>query len=277
MSASKKIKNLGIIAGGGQLPQVLIKQCKQIGIEPYVVGFKGQTELLSIKEVKLLVTGLARAGEIISFFKKHNVSDLVMIGSIRRPSFSTLKPDLKGMKILSKISMKSLGDNALLEILEQELNNEGFTLHGIQDFCDHITAPVGTIGQYQPSQSALRDIKIGIIESQKIGASDIGQSVIIQDGKVVAIEDEEGTDKLIEKSSALLKQSGEKGVLVKSRKPQQSRNLDLPTIGVQTVENAHRAGLAGIAIHANNTIIVDTKKVAEFADQYKLFLHGFNI
>ncbi|MGH1455418.1 MAG: LpxI family protein [Alphaproteobacteria bacterium] len=278
MPTSKKItiKRLGIIAGGGNLPNHLISQCKRMGIEPYIVIFDGQESSVDVSKLQHLCTNLGSAGKIMDFFKGFSVKDLVMIGSINRPSFSDLKPDLKGVKILSRIGIKFLGDNKLLEILEDELKNEGFMLHGIHDFCDDILAKNGVMGMHSPTQSDLENISLGICSSQELGRLDSGQSVVVQQGVVLAVEDSEGTDRLIERAGFLLK-DGEKAILVKSRKPQQSKHLDLPTIGKQTIEKAYKSGLSGIAVHADNVIIVDQNEVIKLADNYDMFVYGFDV
>lgn len=258
------------------MPSALISKCRADGIEPIVVGFKSQTLEETMNDVSHLWTNLGRAGEIIRFFKKHDVSDLVMIGGIRRPAFSELRPDFKGVKILSKIGLQAMGDHALLSLLENELNHEGFTLHGIHDFMDDVLASSGVLGQCKPSDNDLQAIQIGVDASRKLGELDVGQSVIVQQNVIVSVEGVEGTDALIRRSADLLK-PGIKGILVKTRKPQQSKNLDLPTIGVDTVRHAHDAGLSGIAVHANNCIIHDVSAVLKEADDKKLFVYGVDI
>ncbi len=154
MPTSQKIdhiKRLGIIAGGGQLPFYLVKTCRKRGIEPFIIGFKGQTNENLIKNIAHEWVSLGSAGKIINFFKSNHVCDLVMIGSVQRPSLAQIKPDLRGVQILAKIGLKSFGDNQLLELLEGELKLEGFTLHGIHDFCNELLAPCGAVGEYKPS------------------------------------------------------------------------------------------------------------------------------
>ena len=131
----------------------------------------------------------------------------------------------------------------------------------------------GTLGRFKPKDDDWVDIEFGLKVSQEIGALDIGQSVIVQNGMIVGVEAVEGTDALIDRCAAL-QQKGRGGILVKTRKPQQDKALDMPTIGVQTIMNAHKAGLAGIVLHADNVIGIDIKTVAKYADKYKLFVIG---
>ncbi len=278
MPATQKINidKLGIIAGGGELPSQLISACKQKNIKPFIVGFEGQTNPDIMENHRHIWAALGSVGKIIDFFKSNQVKDLVLIGRVKRPSFTEIKPDLRAVKILSKIGFRALGDNDLLKALKSELEFEGFTLHAIHDFCDDLLVKEGEVGSYAPSAKHKIDIELGLRISQKIGAMDIGQSVIVQNGMVIGVEAVEGTDELINRCAPLLQEGGG-GILVKTRKPQQDKELDMPTIGVKTIINAHKSGLCGIVLQANNVIIVDFKNVAKYADEYKMFVTGIPI
>ncbi len=279
MPTKQKVNNinkLGIIAGGGELPAYLIFICKQKNIEPFIVGFEGQTSKDIMIGNKHLWANIGSAGKIIDFFKSNKVTDLVLIGGVKRPSFKEIKPDLKAVKILSKIGFRAMGDSDLLSALKKELELEGFTLHAMHDFCDDLLVKEGVIGSYSPKPEHKVDIELGLKVSQEIGAMDIGQSVIVQNGMVIGVEAVEGTDALINRCAALL-QNGGGGILVKTCKPQQDKALDMPTIGVNTIINAHKAGLCGIVLQAGNVIVVDVKNIAKYADKYKIFVVGVSI
>jgi hypothetical protein len=283
MSAPQEIehiKKLGIIAGGGLLPAYLLDVCSRKGISVHIAALHGQCDQTLIKEHpenQTLWADLGNAGKIINFFKKNEISDLVMIGSVKRPTLSQIKPDLKAIQILSQIGFKALGDNSLLSALKGELEKDGFTVRAIQDFCDKLLMPRGILGDYKTSPEDQATIEFGIQKSQEIGAKDIGQSVIVQNGKVIGVEDAKGTDALIKRCAPLLKPEIGGGILVKTCKPQQDTALDLPTIGINTVQNAHDAGLKGIVLHAGYTLLVDPKSVAEYANKYNIFVIGVDI
>ncbi|MGH1403214.1 MAG: LpxI family protein [Alphaproteobacteria bacterium] len=273
----KSIKRLGIIAGRGSLPAYLVSICKRDGIEPFIIGFHGQTpESLMHKTPHHMWVSLGCAGKIIEFFKDNQVSDLVLIGGITRPAWNEIRPDFKGIQILSRIGLKAMGDNSLLSAIKAELQNEGFELHGIHKFCDKLLMQKGAIGKYQIPEDDQETVNLGINTSQAIGALDIGQSVIVQNGMVIGVEAIEGTDTLIDRCSPLLRK-GHNGILVKTCKPQQDQDLDLPTIGVETVINAHKAGLTGIILQAEKVLIIDPQSIAEYADKYKIFIAGVEI
>lgn len=270
------ITRLGIIAGGGSLPQQLVVSCKAQGIDVFLVCFDGYTSTDLPKENPHIWTRLGAVGKIINYFKGHNVHDVVMIGHIKRPSLTDVSPDLKGLQILSRIGFKALGDNSLLSLLKNELETEGLRVRAVQDFCDNLLVGEGPIGSLGYESDEQETIDLGLRASQALGALDIGQSVVVQNGVVVAVEAKEGTDALIKRCSELL--DGRRGgILVKTCKPQQDKSLDLPTIGLDTIRNAHNVGLCGIILHAHNVIIPDIKTVAEYADRYKIFVVGVKL
>lgn len=273
---TEHIKKLGIIAGGGSLPSQLISACQEKNIEPYIVGFEGQTNEKLKDDNSHFWTHLGSAGKIIKYFRSKDVKDLVMIGHIKRPAFNELKPDLKAVQIISRIGMKALGDNGLLTALKSELEREGFKLHGIHKFCDDLFVREGLVGSIKPKPEDQASIDRGIKVSQGIGQMDIGQSVVVQNGIVIGVEAIEGTDGLISRCKPLLKK-GRGGILVKTCKPNQDKDLDLPTIGVQTVENAHQSGLVGIVIQAEHVIMTNPEAVAKYADKHKIFVLGVSI
>ena len=181
------------------------------------------------------------------------------------------------MQIISQIGLSVLGDDGLLKAIRKTLEKEGFIVRALQDFCDKLLMPLGILGDYAPEKSNQPDISLGVRVSQDIGAKDIGQSVIVQDGKVIGVEDIDGTDALIKKCSSLLKPEFGDGLLVKTCKPQQDMALDLPTIGVDTIQNAYNAGLKGVVLHAGHTLLIDPKNIAEYANKYKMFVIGIDI
>lgn len=270
-----EITKLAIIAGSGSLPMRLIAACDNKNIEPFIVGFEGQTDPAVIKGREHIWTRLGSAGSVMKTLKSHGIYDIVMIGSIRRPSFSELVPDFKTIEFFTKIGIKALGDNDFLTALRKFIEAEGFRLHGIHKFADDLLAAQGPVGSYEPAKDDWIDINHGIEIARQLGTFDVGQSVIVQEGFVLGVEAVEGTDELIRRCKPL-KRKGRGGVLVKTCKPQQDKDLDLPTIGPQTIKLAAETGLAGIAVYAGETLVIDPEEVAEIADKHKMFVVGLN-
>ncbi len=276
MSAPKEIsiKKLGIIAGGGELPRVLIKSCLEKGVEPFVVAFDGQTDQETAKGHPHLWTRLGAAGKVLKTLKSHDISDVVLIGTIKRPSVAEIRPDITGAKIMAKIGLSSFGDDALLRSLRKVFEHEGFALHGAHKFAPELLGQKGAVGKVKPDKAAQDDIAKGAEVLKHMSALDIGQSVIVQQGLVLGLEAAEGTDALIKRCGEY-KRKGRGGVLVKMPKEGQDFDFDLPTIGAATIENAARAGLSGIAYQSGATLLVDKEKLAKCADKHKIFLIGF--
>jgi DUF1009 family protein len=281
MSASKTeksklegIKVLGIIAGGGRLPFMLLDSCRSSGVTPYILAFEGHTDPLLVESADHIWTSLGALQKNIDALKAVGATDIVFCGDIKRPSIRNMKPDLRATKFFARHALKALGDDALLSAVKGELTKEGFVMHGVHAFLANILAPAGLIGSVKPSDRDLADVSYGFKVSQELGRLDVGQSVVVQDNLVIGVEAVEGTDALISRSKNLLKDTDIKGVLVKTCKPQQDKNLDLPTIGVRTIDMIVDAGLSGVAVHSGNSMIVDIDAVIDRADKMGVFVYG---
>lgn len=269
-------KKLGIIAGGGDLPKQLIARCKRDGREFCVLAFEGQTDPSTCTDVDYTWVRLGAVGKALSYFKKSGVGEIVLVGPLRRPSWSEIIPDTKGVKWLSKL-VKAQGDDSMFRIIMNEIESEGFKVIGADDVMgDEIMAPHGVLGKISPSSELLADIKYGIEVAHHIGNADIGQAVVIQQSMVLGIEAIEGTKELVTRCAKYARPGG-KPVLIKISKPGQERRVDLPTIGPQTIEQVADSGFAGIAVETGEVQILDMKKSIQKADQLGIFIIGINI
>ena len=259
---------LGILAGGGELPSKLIQICRSTGRDVFVVALHGHADLAALDGVDHAEIRLGAAGDILDRLKAEHAEELVMAGSVRRPSLAELKPDARGARILARVGYAALGDNSLLSALAKVLEREGFRVVGPDDIVTDLLATEGVYGRIAPDDPAHADIEIAAAAARAIGVDDIGQGAIVRDGVVVGTEDAAGTDALIARCA------GKGGVLVKVKKPGQDRRLDMPTIGEATVRNAAAAGLAGIAIEAGNALVIGRDRVIEAADAAGLFVVG---
>jgi hypothetical protein len=265
------IEILGLIAGGGAMPQKVIAACQAQGVKPFVVGFEGHTDPSVMDGVEHMWSRLGAAGQIIKTLKSHHVHDLVLIGSVRRPSLSELRPDLKTAGFFAKFAMRSIGDSDLLSLLREFLEDEGFRLHGVHKFAQDLLVRPGLLSKSSPSKSDWVDIVRGFDVTQNLGGLDIGQAAIVQEGIVLGVEAAEGTDELIRRCLHL-KRKGRGGVLVKTCKPEQDVDLDLPTIGPETIRCAAEAGLSGLVVHAGKSLILEEDRTIDLANKDKLFL-----
>jgi hypothetical protein len=264
-------KKIAIIAGAGSIPLMAINACKAKGQDFVVIALAGIADTSSFADVPFKSIKLGRVGEAIKYCKSSGVDEVVLIGSLRRPSFKELSMDLWTARKVAKISFSIFGDDSILSAVIREIEKEGLKVKGIQEILPELLVPAGLYTKHKPGKRAKIDINRGMEVLQELGKLDIGQSAIIQQGMVIGVEAIEGTDALIKRCKDLMRK-GEAGVLVKMKKVGQETRVDLPTIGVTTVENAHASGLQGIAFEAGATLVVDFDAVVAKANELGLFL-----
>ena len=195
-------------------------------------------------------------------------------GNPRSPeTFRPPTPDWRAAKLFARIGYRAIGDDGLLSAIIGELEQEGFRVLGIDQLLDGELADAGPLGAVHPNLQSEADIEHGLRIARALGALDIGQAVIVQQGLVLGVEAIEGTDGLLRRC-AKLRREGLGGVLVKVEKPGQERRTDRPTIGPRTVALAAEAGLAGIAVEAGATIVLDRDEVIGAANLAGLFVVG---
>ena len=267
-------RKLGIIAGGGDLPKKVIDYCIKNNRPYFVLAIKeNANEEFFTPEINHEGIRIGQAGTGFKRLKDENVKEIVLIGTIKRPTLAELIPDLRTATFFAKLGAKAIGDDGILRALVKEIEEEKMKVVGIQEVVPDLLAKGGVLTKISPSQEDEEDIRKGIEVASTLGALDVGQAVVVQQGLVLGLEGIEGTDKLIIRCNDY-KRKGKSPVLVKMRKPQQDMRIDLPTIGVRTVENAHNSGFKGIAIHEGNTLIVNEEEVIKLANKYKMFIKG---
>ncbi|MFM9890837.1 MAG: LpxI family protein [Rickettsiales bacterium] len=270
---------LGIIAGGGELPRVLMEACRNNHRPYFVLALENAADELTVEQAGDAVAWIRMGaiGKALDLLRRNGVDELVLAGRVTRPKLTALRPDLKGTKLLARIGGQLIsGDNELLSSIVEFLEEEGFRITGAEEIMRDLQAPEGMIGSLYPDKRAQADIEIGARMAKAIGALDLGQAVIVQNGTVLGVEAVEGTDALIRRC-AELRTEERGGVLVKVKKPQQERRVDLPTIGVDTVERIAECGFAGIAVEAGASLILNRREVARRADALGVFVIGFSL
>ncbi len=278
LKPSPRPDKLGLIVGGGALPRTLANICRRTE-RPYVVlrlrGF-ADAEIAEHPGVEI---GLGELGRALEVLKQEGCKAVCFVGDVKRPDFSKLKPDLRGLKSLPGIAAAALkGDDALLRYLLGEFEKEGFRVEGAQDIGIE-TLPFGPLGRHRPGPEHEQDIALAVRIAKTIGALDVGQAVATARGVVLAVEAQEGTDALLQRCRTLpadLIGDAEHrvGVLCKWPKPIQERRIDLPTLGAATVFGAARAGLAGIVGEAGGALLIGREDLIEAADRLGLFVVG---
>jgi DUF1009 family protein len=267
---NNKIQKLGIFAGGGVLPRLLITHCQKNGIEPHVIGFDGQTDEKTFDGVEHIQTRIAASGSILKWMRCNDIHDAVFIGAIKRPLLRSMIPDFTTLWFFLTKGIWARGDNAILKAGRDALEKRGIKLHGIHKFLPELLTPSGVLTK-KTTDGFEADIKLGLEESQSLGAQDIGQAVLVKNGQVIGRENAKGTN-------ALIREHGQEGaILVKTCKPQQDRDLDLPTIGLGTVDACADKMMAGIVVHAGNSLFLDKDDAIKRANQNNMFITGVSV
>jgi UDP-2,3-diacylglucosamine hydrolase len=264
---------LGIVAGDGGLPRRLIESCRADGRDVFVLALEGAADPATLRDVPHAWCRIGAASTGLALLRENDVTELVLAGGIRRPSLAALRPDWRAAKLFARIGYRALGDDGLLSAVVEELEHEGFRVIGADQLLDRELVSEGPLGKILPDKQSEADIDHGLLVARTLGALDIGQAVIVQQGLVLGVEAIEGTDELLRRCAAL-RRDGPGGVLVKVEKPGQERRADRPTIGLQTVGLAAKTGLCGIAVEAHATIVLDRDEVVGAADRTGLFLVG---
>jgi len=264
---------LGIVAGGGRLPRLLIDACRASGRDFFVLALKGQADPEIVEQVPHAWIRMGAAGQGFALLKEQGVEELVMAGGVRRPSLLDLRPDLRVIKFFARLGRKGIGDDGLLRAVIEEVESEGYRVVGAHDVLPNLKAEEGPLGTVVPDAQARADIERGMAVLAALSDVDIGQAVVVQQGIVLGVEAVEGTDALIERCKAL-KRDGPGGVLVKFSKQGQETRVDMPTIGPETIRQVAEAGLRGIAVGAGTTIILDADDLVLAADAADVFVVG---
>ncbi|MGN6149123.1 MAG: LpxI family protein [Rhizomicrobium sp.] len=271
---------LGIIAGGGELPLAIAESVRESGRDVFVLALSGADEGLS--HFPSESAGIGELGKTLSLLKKHGCEDVTFAGRVSRPDWRAIKLDARGALALPKVAAAALkGDDALMRAMLGIFEKEGFRVVGTAEAAPNLIAPSGIYGRYTPDMQASVDIKLARTVVHRLGELDIGQAAVVADGLVLAVEAAEGTDAMLERLPLLSKNlrgtpEKRRGVLVKAPKPEQERRVDLPVIGVRTIELAAAGGLVGVAVEAGAALIMRKAKIVEAADRLGLFVMAFD-
>ena len=275
------MRKLGLIAGGGELPIRLARQCEAAGRPLFVIRLKGIADA-TMQVFDGADLGIAELGKCFAALKAAGCEAVCLAGIVKRPDFSALKPDLRGIKALpGVIAAARRGDDALLRFLVGEFESEGFVIEGAHEVAQGMTLPGGPLGRLKPQARHMQDLYKAFLVAGEIGRLDGGQGAVVCDGLVLAVEAQEGTDAMLERCAGLPEPlrgtiEARRGVLAQRPKPIQEQRVDLPAIGVTTIIGAARAGLAGVAGEAGKVLVLDQAAVARAADELGLFVYGLD-
>ncbi|WP_298864177.1 UDP-2,3-diacylglucosamine diphosphatase LpxI [uncultured Gimesia sp.] len=280
-SNKQKPPQLGLLAGAGRFPIVFAEQARQQGFSVCCLGIFGMAneELIDACDTFHWIP-LARIGRAIKLFQRENVNRIVMAGKIEKTVLFSpfrifkLLPDLRTLHMWYRYAKKDRKDDTLLLAVIKEFERDNLFFESALDYCPELLVKHGFLTKRHPSQSQWEDIKMGWDIAKQMGQLDIGQSIVINDKAVIAVEAIEGTDRAIQRAGQLCKRGG--FTVVKVAKPQQDRRFDVPTVGIKTLQTMHEAGGRVLAIESNQTIMIDQREVADLADKLGIAIVSLN-
>lgn len=279
-SAARDEGPLAMICGGGSLPLAVADYAAARGREVVLFPLYGAAEGAAVERFPHHWVHVGQIGKFMRLARAAGCRDVVFIGAMVRPSIWQVHPDLKGLSMLPRVLAAFRGgDNHLLSGMAKLMEQDGFRLRGAHEVAPEILVPEGTLGSVQPSERDRADYQLGFDCLRAMGPFDVGQAVVVAGKHILAVEAIEGTDQMLARIAELrinrrLRAAAGTGVLVKAPKRDQDRRFDLPSIGPQTVVEVARAGLAGIAVVAGETIIAEPERTIEAAERAKIFVIG---
>ncbi len=262
---------IGLIAGGGQFPLLFAKKAKEKGLSIYAAAYLNEADPRLADGVEAIEwMHLGQVRRLIRFFKKNQVVETVMMGSIKKTRmFSDVKPDSKAISLLLK--MFSTHDDGMLRSFAGVLEKEGIRIRPSTFLLPDLLAPEGVWTQRRPNRSEAADIAFGWKCARDIGGLDIGQCVVVAGGTILAVEAIEGTDAAISRGGQLGKGGA---VAVKVCKPNQDTRFDIPAVGMQTVQTMYDAGVGALAVEAGKTVVFDRQEMIALADRFGIAIVG---
>jgi DUF1009 family protein len=265
---------LGIIAGNGEYPFLVAKAARQSGVLAiHIAAFENETRPeLADQADSIEWMRVGQLGRLLKYFEKTGIRRAIMAGQIAPRNLFDLRPDFRVMLLLSRLKRRNA--ETLFGALADELTKIGVQLLAATTFLEDSLAVEGLMGGPKPKKRALEDIAFGFEIAKEVSKLDIGQTVVVRNGTVLAVEAFEGTNEAIRRGAALGKQGA---VVVKVSKPNQDLRFDVPVIGCETLAVASAAGVAVIAVEAGKTLLLDKSAVVALAREKQVTIYGYKL
>jgi UDP-2,3-diacylglucosamine hydrolase len=262
--AQRPLQLLGIIAGNGVYPRLLADSARKAGVTKVVAAaFSDETEPALAQHVDVIEwLRVGQLGRLLKFFRTQKVYQVIMAGQIAPKNLFDLRPDWKALLVLAKLKQRNA--ESIFTAIASELAGIGVELLPATSFLDDSIARQGLIAGPKISRRENDDIEFGWKIAKEIAGLDIGQTVIVKNGTVVAVEAFEGTNDAIKRGGALARKDA---IMIKVAKPNQDIRFDVPVVGVETIQTAAEAKLRLIAVEAGKTLLLERDKVVELANQ----------
>lgn len=279
-AASKATDPVAVVCGGGSLPATVADALVGQGRGVVMFPLHGWADPAAVERFRHHWIHIGQLGRFSRLARSEGCRDLVLIGTLVRPTIRQLRLDIETLRVMPRIIRAYRGgDDHLLSGIGRILEDYGFRLVGAHEVAPQILAPLGHVGRFAPTPRDEADITRGLALLVATGPFDVGQAAVVADGRVLAVEAAEGTDHMLAHIAEMrrggrIRSAAGTGVLVKAPKPSQDRRFDLPTVGPSTVQHIAAAGLAGLAVVAGGVIIVEPARVMALADKANIFVAG---
>jgi DUF1009 family protein len=268
---SDEERTIGVIAGNGIYPETFARAARKRGVRTVVSAFRGETR----EDLAELVDGMewfrvGQLGKMIKFFVREGVTEAVMVGQIAPNNLFELRPDIRTIALLARL--KERNAESLFGGVADELAKDGITLLPATTFLEDSLPGAGPVCGPRLDAKDLEDAEFGFRIAKEISRLDIGQTVVVREGTVLAVEAFEGTNACIRRGGELGK--GKKIKLVKVSKPKQDFRFDVPVVGPATLETCAEAGISAIVIEAGKTLLLAPEEVETLCRKHKIALHA---
>jgi DUF1009 family protein len=271
------VERVGLIAGSGRFPILFAEEARRMHVEVVALGIQGVTDKSLERLVpKMQYFKLGQIDKPIRVLKDQGVSRVVMAGKVQHASlFGGVMPDLRAAKLLARLSDKRT--DTILKAVADEFAKDGIELLSSATYLSHLLMPEGALTARKPDAAEAADIRLGWRAAKAVAGFDIGQTVVVSEGAVIAVEGMEGTDACVLRARDLARARGQKPKLtvVKVAKPGQDLRFDLPVIGLDTLGVLEDAGVTALALQAGTTLIFDKDLFVKQAEARKLAVAGF--
>ena len=263
---------LGLVAGYGAFPLELAESLQKQGIEVHTVAIREETSA-EIENFSASTNWLhvGQLGGMIKAFKAVEVDSVIFAGKVQKLHlFRNFLPDLTAIKTLALLPDRR--DDTIMHAIVGLLAKAGIEVRAQTEFAGDMLVGEGHLFGPKPSKEMMQDIRFGYTQASGIAALDIGQTVVIKQGAVLAVEAIEGTDEAIRRGGAL---GSGKATVVKVGKPEQDLRFDVPAFGPDTLETMHASGCRSLAVEAGITLMIERHRIAEMAERYGICIYGY--
>jgi DUF1009 family protein len=269
------MNNIGIIAGGGKLPVAIGSNLIKKNFNVFFFVIEEFFNNINYKGLDVTIINLKSVKKIIKSLEAKNIDSIIMAGNIERPSITDLSFDFQTFKLAKNLLLNKTGDNSLLVSIKEYFMDNGFDYFDWKEYCLELFASNDNLTKLKPTKKAIDNLNKALSIFKSFGEIDVGQSIIIQNQIVLGLEAVEGTDNLMIRCKDY-KKSGDKGILVKFSKYNQSNILDIPTNGEKTVQLLKDCNYEGMYLEKDSCLIIDKEKTLDLANQYKVFISTCN-